>query len=96
MACKKVFYILLFMCFAVGGPDISVTLVSKEIIVFSFDNFDNLHNSFLGPEYFIDFLCKRWIPCQAVTSVLCLLYHPETVHCGIKDAGISEITIFIL
>ena len=35
------------MCFAVGGPDISVTLVSKEIIAFSFDNFDNLHNSFL-------------------------------------------------
>ena len=27
---------------------------------------------------------------QAVTSVLCLLYRPETVHCSTKDAYISE------
>ena len=31
-------------------------------------NFDNSHNSFLWPEYFIDFLYERWIPCQAVIS----------------------------
>ena len=32
----------------------------------------------------------------AVTSVLCLHYRPETVHCSIKDAHTSEITFFAL
>ena len=36
---------------------ISVSLVSKE--VFNLDNFDNPHNSFLWPEYFIDYSCKN-------------------------------------
>ena len=61
-----------------------------------FENFDNSHNCFLWPEYFIDFLCERWIPCQAVTSVLCLHYRPETVHCRTKDAYTSEITFVAL
>ena len=26
----------------------------------------------------------KWIPCQAVTSVLCLLFRPKTVHCSTK------------
>ena len=51
-------------------------------------------NSFLWPEYFNDFLCERWIPCQAVTSFLCLHYRPETVHSSTKDAYTSEITNF--
>ena len=51
-------------------------------------------NSFLWPEYFIDFLCERWIPCQASTSFLCLHYRPETVHSSTKDAYTSEITNF--
>ena len=59
---------------------------------FNFENFDNSHKSFLRPEYVIDFLYERWIPCQAATSVLCLHYHPETVHCSTKDAHTSEIT----
>ena len=42
--------------------------------------------SFLWPEYFIDFLCERWIPCKASTSILRLHYHPETVNCSTKDA----------
>ena len=46
---------------------ISVRLVSKEVKIILI-----IH--------IIDFLCERWIPCQAVTSVLCLHYHPETVH----------------
>ena len=37
----------------------------------NFKNFDNSHKSFLWPEYFYEIL----IPCQAVTSVLCLHYH---------------------
>ena len=41
------------------------------------------------------FLCERWIPCQAVTSVL-LHYRPETVHCSTKDANTSEITFLAL
>ena len=52
--------------------------------------------SLLWPEYFIDFLCERWIPCQASTSVLCLHYRPETVHCSTKDAYTSEITFLAL
>ena len=31
-----------------------------------------------------------------VTSVLCLHYHPETVHCSTKDAYNSEITFLTL
>ena len=42
------------------------------------------------------FLCERWIPCQASTSVLCLHYRPETVHCSTKDAYTSEITFLVL
>ena len=61
-----------------------------------FDHFNNSHNSFLWPEYFIDYLCERWIPCQASTSVLCLNYHPVTVHCSTKDAYTSEITFLAL
>ena len=61
-----------------------------------FDNFDNQHNSFLWPEYFIDFLWERGIPGQAGTSVLCLHYHPETVHCSTKVAYNSEITFLTL
>ena len=42
------------------------------------------------------FLCERYIPCQAVTSVLCLHYCPETVHCSTKDVYTSEITFLAL
>ena len=62
----------------------------------NFDNFDNSHNSFLWAEYFIDYLCERWIPWQASTSVLCLHYRPETVHCSTKDAYNSEITFLFI
>ena len=75
---------------------ISVRLVSEEVKSIKFDNFHNSHNSFLWPEYFIDFLCERWIPWQAVTFVLCLHYRPEKVHCSTKDAYTSEITFLAL
>ena len=42
------------------------------------------------------FLCERWILCQAFTSVLCLHYRPETVHCSTKDVYTSEITFLAL
>ena len=38
----------------------------------------------------------KWIPCQAVTSVLCLLFHPKTVHCSTKNTYTSEITFLAL
>ena len=62
----------------------------------NFDNFDTSHNNFLWPEYFIDFLCEWWIPCQASTSVLCLHKRPETVHCSTKDVYTSEMTFLAL
>ena len=68
----------------------------RRLKALNFDNFDNSHNSFLWPEYFIDFLCDRWILWQALTSVLCLHYRPETVHCSTKDVYTSEITILAL
>ena len=58
---------------------ISVRLVSEEVKALNLDNFDSSHNSFLCPEYFVDYLCERWIPCQALTSVLCLHYRLETL-----------------
>ena len=58
----------------------------------NFENFDIFHIIvFLWPEYFIDFLCERWIPRQAVTSVLCLHYRDST-----KDVYTSEITFLAL
>ena len=42
------------------------------------------------------FLCERWIPCQALTSVLCLHYCPERVHCSTKDVYTYEITFLAL
>jgi len=38
----------------------------------------------------------KFIPCQAVTSVLCLLFRPKTVHCSTKNACTSEITFLAL
>ena len=75
---------------------LSVRLVSEEVKSIKFDNFDNSHNSFLWPEYFIDYLCERWIPCQASTSFLCLYYRPMTVHCSTKDAYTYKITFLAL
>ena len=37
---------------------ISIRLISEEDKSIYFDNFDNSHNSFLWPEYFIDFMWK--------------------------------------
>jgi len=69
--------------FSLGGickQDVSVFVqYPRRLKALSFDNFDNSHNSFLLREYFIDYLCERWIPCQASTSVLCLHYRPVTV-----------------
>ena len=39
--------------------------------------------NFLWSEYFIDFLFQKG-SCQAVTSVLCLLYRPDTIYCSTK------------
>ena len=68
----------------------------KALYFDNFDNFDNSLNIFLWPEYFIDYLYERWIPWQASTSVLCLHYRPETIHCSTKDARTSEITFLAL
>ena len=38
----------------------------------------------------------KWIPCQAVTSVLCLLFRPKTVHFSKKNVYTSEITFLAL
>ena len=73
---------------------ISVLLVSEAVESIKFDNFDNTHNSFLRPEYFIDYLCERWIPCQASTYVYITAH--VTVHCSTKDAYTSEITFLAL
>ena len=60
----------------------------RRLKALNFDNFKNSHNSFLWQEYFIDFFYVKdgLDPCQASTSVLCLHYRTETVHCGKKDA----------
>ena len=82
--------------FANKNRCISVRLVPRRLKSINFDNLDNSHNSFLWPEYFIDLLCERWIPCQASTSVLCLHYRPKTVHRSTKNAYTSEITFLAL
>ncbi len=73
---------------------INVCLESEEVKAFNFDNFENSHNSFVWPEYFINYFCL--IPCQAVTFVFCLPFRPTTVHCSKKYAYTSVITFFAL
>ena len=41
----------------------------RRLKALNFDNSDNSHNSFRWPEYFIDYLCERWIPCQACVYI---------------------------
>ena len=41
---------------------ISVRLVSEEVKSIKFDNFDNSQNSFLWPEYFVDFFMWKMDP----------------------------------
>ena len=43
----------------------------------NFDNFDNSLNSFLWPEYFIDYLRERWIPCQGFDNRLVFTLPPR-------------------
>ena len=69
-----------------------VRLVSEEVKSIKFDNFE--FSYYQNNSLF--FLCERWIPCQSVTSVLCLHSRPETVHCSTKDAYTSEITFLAL
>ena len=38
----------------------------------------------------------KWIPCQASTTVLCLLFRPKTVHCSAKNSYTSEISFLAL
>ena len=52
---------------------INVLLVSEEDKSIAF-NFDNSHDSFLIPEYFVDYLCERWIPYQVSTYIRLVLY----------------------
>ena len=61
--------------FSLGGicKQESSVFDPRRIKALNFKKFDDSHNSFLWPEYFIDYLCERWIPCQAVTSVLCFI-----------------------
>ena len=49
---------------------ISVRLLSEEVKSIKFDNFDNSHNSFLWPEYFIDFLMKKMDPMSGFNNRL--------------------------
>ena len=55
-------------------------MMTRRIIKLEPFNFDNSHNSFLWPEYFI-FMWK-----MDPMSGLCLHYRPETVHNSTKDA----------
>ena len=44
----------------------------RSLKAFNFDNFENLHNSFLRPEYFIDYFCENWF--------LVRLWYPSCVY----------------
>ena len=44
----------------------------RRIKAFNFDNFDNSHNSFLWPEYFIDYFCENGFHVR--------LWHPSCVY----------------
>jgi len=51
-----------------------------------FDNFENLHNSFLWPEYFIDYFCEKgflvrlWHPCVYFPPKDSTLHYKKCVH----------------
>ena len=60
MQVKLIAYSAYILKPVLSGRNFSVRLVSKRRIkTVNFENFDISHNSFLCPEYFIDFLCER-------------------------------------
>ena len=74
------------------------TLESKKwrIKAFNFDNFDNSHNSFLWPEYFIDYFCENgfhvslWYPS-------CVYLSAQRQYTAVqKNAYTSEIIFLAL
>ena len=44
----------------------------RKTKAFDFDNFENSHNSFLWPEYFIVYFCENWFYVR--------LWHPSCVY----------------
>ena len=68
----------LWVVFVNKNRCISVPLVSEKDKASKFDNFDNPHNSFLWPEYFIDYFCKNWFHVR--------LWHPSLVFFPPKDS----------
>ena len=87
----------LWVVFVNKNRCIMVLLYPRRIKAFNVDNFNNSHNSFLRPEYFIDFFMRKMDPMSVCDiSVLCLHYRPETLQCSTKDAYTSEITFFAL
>jgi len=63
-------------------------LYPRRLKVLNFDNFDNLHNSFLWPEYFIDFFMWKMDPMSGCDIRLvftlpprdCTLQYKRCVH----------------
>ena len=60
----------------------SVYMYPWRIKALNFDNFDNSHNSFLWPEYFIDFLCEKMDPMSGcdIRLVLTLTTRDSTIQ----------------
>jgi len=56
---------------------ISFRLVSEEVKNIKFDNFDNSHNSFLWPEYFIDFFMWKMDPMSGCNIRLVFTFPPR-------------------
>ena len=56
---------------------ISVRLVSEEDKSIKLDNFDNSHNSFLWPEYFIDFFTWKMDPMKGFDIRLVFTLPPK-------------------
>ena len=69
------------LSFFLYSPFIAFNLVI-HIIVFYYQNISQI-------------ILWKWIPCQAVTSILCLLFRLKTVHCSTKNMYTSEITFLV-
>jgi len=83
--------------FSLGANRIDAFLqYPRRLKTFNFDNFGNSHNSFLWPDYFIDYFCENGLHVRLWHPSCVYFFHPKTVHCSIKNSHTSKIIFLAL
>ena len=95
MECKESYLRAYILCVNIETSSLWAEFVKKNRVisvrlVSEYPNFDNSHNSFLWPEYFIDYFMWKMDPMSGFDICLVFTLRPETVNCSTKDVYTSE------